>query len=132
MNAEYGEWEMEKQNNRKLKQLSKLSGMLDRLRTLCAQRVSKCPKCGRLSVWLCWPHGRNSLCSTSLQSIGVGCPNCPKQSRLSAMLYWPHGQNIGVQSGWRGAGMSGMFNDQGPNYYSTEESQNSSRCPLLN
>ena len=28
---------------------------------------------GRLSVWLCWPHGRNSLCSTTIsRSCGIG------------------------------------------------------------
>ena len=26
---------------------------------------------GRLSVWLCWPHSRNCLCSTTIQRIGV-------------------------------------------------------------
>gem|GEM_PF-5961386 len=99
MNAECGEWEMEKQNNRKLKQLSKLSGMLDRLRKRCAQRVSKCPKCPKCNLLMKTLIGRpGQRQNSSVQRLS----KLSKTVRLSAMLYWPHGQNIGVQSGWRG------------------------------
>ena len=38
--------------------------------TVYAQRHSKVSECGQLHGLLCWPHGRNSLCSTTIQSVG--------------------------------------------------------------
>ncbi|MFA6103699.1 MAG: hypothetical protein WCV67_10320 [Victivallaceae bacterium] len=54
-------------------------------------------KVGRLSVWLCWSHGRNSLCSTMLQSLEmVKARKARKARKVMKPLCSTALQSIGV------------------------------------
>ena len=93
---------------------------------------------GRLPGWLCWPHGRYSLRSTALQSLGAGgCPalaawaiqptlnGTPKSrsGRRPGWLCWPHGRSSLRSTAGAGGCPAGYAGRMGDTAYAQRHSK---------